>query len=142
MLYGDFWGTVFSLGFETDHIWVEMVLREQKKITEWARIVSYEHNGWKFKAIQKWLGETPELFQALQSKYSTPFVQPMMIKTEIQHLSSKVLVDASKIQLAFWAASASENGPQRRSTEWQTYSQCLFGFCTPPNLNVVSSSSI
>lgn len=142
MLNGDFWGTVFSWGFETDHIWVKMVFREQKKRTGWANAVSYEHNGWKFKAIQKWLGETPELFQALQSKRSAPFVQSMMIRTEIQPLSSKVLVDASKIQLAFQAASTGENGPQRRTTEWQTNSQCLFGFCIPPNLNVVSSSSI
>lgn len=107
MLYGDFWGTLAQnllRLWNWDHIWVDMTFREQKKRTGWANTVSYEHNGWKFKAVQKWLGETPELFQALHSKCSAPFVQSVMIRTEIYHLSSEVLVDANKIQLTFQAA--------------------------------------
>lgn len=80
------------------------MFREQRKRTGWANVIPYEYNGWKFKAIQKWLEEAPELFQAQQSKCSAPFVQSMMIRTEIHHLSATVLVDASKIQSAFQAA--------------------------------------
>lgn len=145
---------VFSIRFETETVfqwkWCSCT-RNKEQAEEKQFLVSIMAGS--FKPFKKWLEESPQLFQALQTKWSCSICTVYdMTRTEIHHLSLKVsfcrlmplkfilpLLCSTK---GHKSCSDSENGPQRRTSKCQTLSKCLFEFCFPPKLNIVSSSSI